>query len=40
MQRCFFDVVRHGRSELDFAGRELPTPETAYDASASAAPGS
>ena len=32
MQRYFFDVVGHGRSELDFAGRELPTPETAYDA--------
>ncbi len=32
MQRYFFDVVGHGRSELDFAGRELPTHETAYDA--------
>ena len=32
MNRYFFDVVGHGRSELDYTGRELPTPETAYDA--------
>jgi hypothetical protein len=30
--RYFFDVVGHGRSELDYTGRILPTPEIAYDA--------
>ena len=32
MKRYFFDVVGHGRSELDYKGRELPTPESAHDA--------
>jgi hypothetical protein len=32
MTRYFFDVVGHGRSELDYTGRILPTPESAYDA--------
>jgi hypothetical protein len=32
MERYFFDVVGHGRSELDYTGRILPTLETAYDA--------
>ena len=32
MQRYFFDVVGHGQSELDFTGRELSTPQRAYDA--------
>jgi hypothetical protein len=32
MKRYFFDVVGHGRSELDYTGRVLPTPEKAYDA--------
>ena len=31
MQHYFFDVVGRGRSELDYAGRILPTPEAAYD---------
>jgi hypothetical protein len=30
--RYFFDIVGHGRSELDYTGRILPTPEIAYDA--------
>jgi hypothetical protein len=30
--RYFFDFVGHERSELDFTGRILPTPEEAYDA--------
>ena len=30
--RYFFDIVGHGRSELDYIGRILPTPEIAYDA--------
>ena len=32
MERYFFDVVGHGRSELDCTHRILPTPERAYDA--------
>jgi hypothetical protein len=32
MNRYFFDVVGHGRSELDYTGRLLPSPERAYDA--------
>jgi hypothetical protein len=32
MKRYFFDVVGHERSELDYTGRILPTPEIAYDA--------
>ena len=32
MNRYFFDVVGYGRSELDYAGRVLPTPQVAYDA--------
>ena len=32
MNCYFFDVVGHGRSELDYAGRVLPTPQRAYDA--------
>lgn len=31
MTRYFFDVVGHGRSELDYAGHILPTPDRAYD---------
>jgi hypothetical protein len=31
MNRYFFDVVGHGRSELDYSGRILPTLENAYD---------
>ena len=30
--RYFFDFVGHERSELDYTGRILPTPEEAYDA--------
>jgi Domain of unknown function (DUF6894) len=30
--RYFFDIVGHERSELDYTGRILPTPEEAYDA--------
>jgi hypothetical protein len=30
--RYFFDFVGHERSELDYTGRILPTPEDAYDA--------
>ena len=32
MQRYFFDVVGHERSELDYSGRTFPTPEDAYSA--------
>jgi hypothetical protein len=32
VKRYFFDVVGHGRSELDHTGRILPTIERAYDA--------
>jgi hypothetical protein len=32
MNRNFFDVVGHERSELDYTGRMLPTAEEAYDA--------
>jgi Domain of unknown function (DUF6894) len=32
MNRYFFDVVGHDQSELDYAGRMLPTAEEAYDA--------
>jgi hypothetical protein len=32
MNRYFFDVVGHGRSELDYTDRLLPSPERAYDA--------
>ena len=32
MNRYFFDVVGHGRAELDYTGRLLPSPERAYDA--------
>jgi hypothetical protein len=31
MNGYFFDIVGHGRSELDYTGRLLPTPEKAYD---------
>jgi hypothetical protein len=31
MKRYFFDVVGHGRSDLDYTGQILPTPESAYD---------
>lgn len=31
MKRYFFDFVGHGRSELDYTGRTLATPERAYD---------
>jgi hypothetical protein len=31
MTRYFFDVVGCGKSELDYAGHTLPTPERAYD---------
>jgi hypothetical protein len=31
VKRYFFDVVGHERSELDYTGRILPTPEIAYD---------
>jgi hypothetical protein len=30
--RYFFDFVGHERSELDYTGRILPTPEEVYDA--------
>ena len=30
--RYFFDFVGHERSELDYTGLTLPTPEEAYDA--------
>ena len=30
--RYFFDFVGHERSELDYTGRILRTPEEAYDA--------
>jgi hypothetical protein len=32
MNRYFFDVKRHDRSEFDYAGRLLPTAEEARDA--------
>ena len=32
MTRYFFDIVGHGRSQLDYTGRVLPTPESANDA--------
>jgi hypothetical protein len=32
MTRYFFDIVGHGRSQLDYKGRVLPTPESAHDA--------
>jgi hypothetical protein len=37
VNRYFFDVVGHGRSEFDYAGCVLPTPEGAYDAAESIA---
>jgi hypothetical protein len=37
VDRYFFDVVGHGRSDFDYAGRVLPTPERAYDAAESIA---
>jgi hypothetical protein len=30
MRRYFFDVVGRQRSEYDYHGRDLPTPENAY----------
>jgi hypothetical protein len=32
MTRYFFDIVGHGRSQLDYQGRVLPTAESAHDA--------
>jgi hypothetical protein len=32
MERYFFDLVKHDRSELDYVGRMFATPEEAYDA--------
>jgi hypothetical protein len=31
VKRYFFDFVGNGRSELDYTGRTLTTPERAYD---------
>ena len=30
MRRYFFDLTGAGRSEYDYTGRELPSPESAY----------
>jgi len=30
MTRYFFDLVGEGRSEYDYSGRHLPSPEKAY----------
>jgi hypothetical protein len=30
MSRYFFDLVREGRAEYDYRGRDLPTSESAY----------
>ena len=30
MRRYFFDVANEQRTEYDYSGRELPTPEHAY----------
>jgi hypothetical protein len=32
MERYFFDLVKHDRSELDYVGQVFATPEEAYDA--------
>ena len=31
MERYFFDIVGHERSELDYTGRILAAPKIAYD---------